>query len=264
MKSPKVFFAGNLKFLRERRKLTQHELSEKLGITRVRLNSLENGHTKSPQPEDYITISDFFKVSIDPLIRVDLSRTGELELRRLEAEDDRYATGGNLRILAITVNTENKENVEYVPVKAKAGYQAGYKDPEYIASLPKLSLPGVPAGTFRVFPITGDSMLPVPEDSDITGKYVEDWKSLRPKTPCIVVLRNEQNIVFKLLTVMPDGTVLLESMNPAYQPYQVPAEEILEVWKFYSFASKTFPGEQADAAELMRIILKELRGLGQK
>ncbi|GAA4445028.1 hypothetical protein GCM10023091_36010 [Ravibacter arvi] len=263
MKPSSVFFAENLKFLRERRKMTQQELSEKLGITRVRLNSLENGHTKTPHPTDYIEISDFFRVSIDVIIRVNLAKAGELALRQLEAGREAVLRGDNLRILALTTDQNQNENVEYVPVKAQAGYQAGYKDPEFIAALPKLTLPNLPPGTFRVFPITGDSMLPIPGNSDITGKYVADWLGLRPGTPCIVILKNEQELVFKMVTIRKE-TVLLESLNPAFEPYEVGLEEVLEIWKFHSFATTSFPAGNPDPGELFRILLKEMRAITGK
>src|SRR5690606_40737116 len=86
--------------------------------------------------------SDYFHVSVDSMLKVDLTKLGELKLRELEAGNDVYIKGGNLRVLAISVDKSNNENVEYVPVKAKAGYASGgYNDPEYIAGLPKFSMP---------------------------------------------------------------------------------------------------------------------------
>ncbi|WP_225975053.1 helix-turn-helix domain-containing protein [Anseongella ginsenosidimutans] len=48
MTSQKIFFCSNLKFLRERKKISQEALAEKLHITRSKLNALENGQTKAP------------------------------------------------------------------------------------------------------------------------------------------------------------------------------------------------------------------------
>ncbi|MGC9354693.1 MAG: helix-turn-helix domain-containing protein, partial [Mariniphaga sp.] len=125
-KSQKIFFAGNIKFLRERKKMSQEALASTLGLTRAKLAAIEAGNTKSPQPDDYLKFSEFFKISIDTLLKIDLSKLGELKVRELEAGNDVYIRGGNLRVLAISVDRSNNENVEYVPVKAKAGYMAGY------------------------------------------------------------------------------------------------------------------------------------------
>lgn len=261
MKEQKIFFGINLKFLRERKKLSQEVLSEKLHVTRAKLAALETGNTKAPQPEDYINISNFFQVSIDSLMRIDLSKIGELKVRELEAGNDIYIKGGNLRVLAISVDKRNNEQTEYVPIKAKAGYSdGGYSDPEYIAELPKYSLPHIPKeGTFRIFPITGDSMLPIPDGSDITGQFVEDWSVLKAGTPAIVILKGQQDFVFKLLTLQEDGYLYLESLNKNYHPYTVHLEDVLEVWKFHAYTSKEMPEREADLGTVIREIrdLKE-------
>ncbi len=257
MKEQKIFFANNLKFLRERKKLSQEELSKKLNVTRAKLAALESGHTRAPQPEDYIAASNYFKISIDSLLKIDLSKLGELKLRELEAGNDIYIKGGNIRVLAISVDKSNTEHTDYVPIKAKAGYASGgYADPEYIAELPKFSLPNLPKGTFRIFPISGDSMIPIPDGADITGQFVEDWSSLKPATPAIVILK-AQDFVFKLFTFQQDGQILLQSLNTAYQPYHVQAEEVLEVWKFHAYTSKEMP----EAATDMDTIIREIREL---
>ena len=255
-KAQKIFFGTNLKMLRERKKISQEALSEKLNITRAKLASLESGFTKAPQPEDYINVSNFFSISIDSLMRIDLSKLGALKLRELEAGNDIYIKGGNLRILAISVDKSNNERTEYVPVKAKAGYTGGgYSDPEYIAELPKYSLPHIPRqGTFRIFPIVGDSMLPIPDGADITGQFVEDWTGLKAGTPAIVILKGQQDFVFKLLTFEADGLVSLKSLNPLFNPYSVHVGDIVEIWKFHAYTSRQMPEAETDIKQLMRMV----------
>jgi transcriptional regulator with XRE-family HTH domain len=257
----RIFFSGNIKFLRNRKKLSQESLAAQLGLTRAKLAAIEAGNTKSPQPEDYLSFSEFFKISIDTLLKIDLPKLGELKIRELEAGNDVYIRGGNLRVLAISVDRSNNENVEYVPVKAKAGYMAGYNDPEFIASLPRYSLPNLPAqGTFRIFPLTGDSMLPVPESSDIIAQYVPDWTAIRSDTPCIVILKGQQDFVFKMTTINVDGTIVLKSLNPAYKSYSVSADDVLEIWRFYAYTSKEFPEPQPE----MATVLNAIRSLEEK
>ncbi len=256
MNSQKIFFGSNIKFLRERRKMNQESLAEKLSLTRSKLNALENGHTKAPQPDDYLRFSDFFKISVDSLLRVNLAKLSELKLRELESGNDVYMTGSNIRVLAITVNEQNKENMEYVPVKAKAGYRSGYGDPEYLSKLPRFNLPNLPrSGTFRMFPTVGDSMLPIPEKSDIITEYVQDWKSLKPDTLCIVILKGEQDFVFKQVTIGQDSSLLLRSLNPVYAPYRVEAEDVVEIWKYRSFHSQALPSTGANHDQMMKILL---------
>ncbi|MGC4057856.1 MAG: helix-turn-helix transcriptional regulator, partial [Chitinophagaceae bacterium] len=113
MSHQKIFWAENVKFLRQRKKMSQEAMAETLGISRSKLNAHENGHTVNPPVEDLIRISEFFKISIDSLL-MQMAKLGELKLRELEAGNDVYTAGKNIRVLAITVNKDNKENIEYV------------------------------------------------------------------------------------------------------------------------------------------------------
>ena len=251
-----LFFHSNIRFLRERRKFSQEDISEVLDLSRNKLQALESGKTKNPSVQDLIKFSEYFKVSVDTLLKVDLSTLGELKLKELQAGNDVYMTGSQIRILAITVDKENLENTEYVPVKAKAGYQAGYNDPQYLAALPRFSLPNLPKqGTFRMFPTVGDSMLPIPEGSDIIAEYVQDWKNLKPETPCIVILKGNQDFVFKMVTVQNNGRLLLKSLNSLYQPFEVNSEDVLEVWKYYKHQTDTLPEPETDLQQIKNLLV---------
>jgi len=255
MAKQKTFFKTNIRFLRERQAKTQDDLAAILNITRNKLQALES-RTINPAVEDLIQFSEYFKVSIDSMLKVNLPKLNTLELRELLEGNDIYISGSKLRVLAITVNHDNRENIEYVPVKAKAGYLAGYHDPKYIATLPRFNMPNLPkSGTFRMFPTIGDSMLPFPENSDVIGQYVQNWKSLKPDTPCIVILKGEQDFVFKLVTVQDNGKVLLTSTNKMYQPYEVNANDVLEVWKYYKHQTNKLPEEQTDLQEIKAMII---------
>lgn len=253
MTSPILFFHSNIRFLRERRRFSQEDIAELLDLSRNKLQALESGKTRNPSALDLIKFSEYFKVSMDSLFKVDLTKLSELKLRELEAGNDVYMTGSKIRVLAITVNPDNKENVEYVPVKAKAGYRSGYADPEFLAGLPKFSMPNLPSGTHRMFPITGDSMLPIPDGSDVIAGYVDDWKLIKPDTPCIVILKGEQDFVFKLVH-MAGHEILLKSLNPAYDPYTVPVSEVLEIWQFYCYQTREFPEPFPDLKALAKAV----------
>lgn len=242
----KIFFSNNIKYLRDRQRISQENCAQNLSMGRSKLSALENGQIKGLQPEDLLRFSDYFKVSIDTLLRVNLQQLGELNLRQLIAGNDVYIKGGNLRVLAITVNQDNEENVELVPIKAKAGYRAGYNDPQYIGQLPKFHLPNLPKGkTYRIFPTSGDSMLPIPENSLVIGSFVTDLGRIKTGTLCIVVLKGTgEDFVFKSVenNLQNDRTFILHSLNDTYKPYTVPIEDVLEVWEMTSYMSDTVPG----------------------
>lgn len=257
MTDTKVFFNSNLKLLRTRRKNTQDQQAELLGYTRAKYTAMENGKTENPPLADLIKVSEFFKVTVDDLLKTDLSRWSELELRKLETGGLEYISGKKMRLLSITVNGENKENLEYVPVKAKAGYLAGHADPDFIAALPKFTMPNLPDGTFRMFPITGDSMLPLYSGSDVICRYVEDWRKIKPYTACILILNDTQDFVFKFVT-MKDDRFLLESLNPEFKSYTVEVADVLEIWQFHSYQSKQMPEPMAELG-MIGSLLKEMR-----
>jgi transcriptional regulator with XRE-family HTH domain len=255
MTTPTLFFHSNIRFLRERLKLSQEDISGRLGLLRNKLQALESGKTKNPSAADLIKFSEYFKVSVDTLLKVDVTKLSELQIRELMAGNDVYMSGSKIRVLSITVDKENNQNMDYIPVKAKAGYRSGHTDPQYLADLPKFSQPNLPKGhTYRMFPTGGDSMLPIPEGSDIICQFVQDWKALKPKTPCILVLKGEQDFVFKLVTVN-ERDLLLESLNRAYEPYSVEAGEVLEIWKYYSFQSKALPVNETGMDQIMKVLL---------
>lgn len=256
-----IFWASNLKFLRDRRKFTQQDLANQVGISREKLNSHENGKSKNPPLEDLLVISGFFRFSIDALIKVDLSRVGELKLRELEAGSDIYLSGGKIKVLAITVDRQNNENMEVVPIKAKAGYRNGYNDPQFIAELPKFSLPHLsPKKTYRMFPTEGKSMYPIPEKSYIITTYIADWLNIKDETLCIVILKNDQDFLFKSVinTLEEDNMLILRSLNTEFSDQQVHVSEVLEIWKYHSYVSDKIP-ELSGSGDMLMKELREIK-----
>lgn len=262
-KLQKIFLGSNIKFLRQRKKISQESLAESLGMTRAKLVAIEAGRTKSPHPEDYLNFSAYFQMSIDTLLKVDLKEISPWKLRELESGNDIYLKGRKIRVLAISTNVEEEENVEYVPIKAKMGYRSGYNDPEYIASLPKYSLPHLQKNkTYRIFPTVGESMLPIQPGTDLITAYVEDWSELKD-TPCVLILKSQgTDFVFKFATYREeDHDFFLRSLNEReYPPYTVPVEEVLEVWKYHKHLTNDFPSEQPDLQQMV----KEIRDMKQK
>lgn len=258
MKEQNNFWAANLKFLRNRKKMTQDDLAAALQFTRTKLKALETGATRNPPLEDQVLISDYFKVDIDTFVRLDLSKLGELHLRELEAGDMSYVTGKKMRVLATTITPDNKEQVEMVSHSVQAGYTAGYADPDYISSLPVFHMPQLPADRkFRMFPVKGESMLPVPEGAYVIVEYIQDWSTLKDGTPCVVITKNE-GIVFKVIynRIQPNGLLHLVSLNPLFKPYDLPVSEVLEMWKYHSYWTNTDLSPQSDMDAILQALGK--------
>ncbi|WP_212003824.1 LexA family transcriptional regulator [Chitinophaga sp. HK235] len=244
MKQP-TFWAGNLRTLRIRKKISQQHLADLLGINRNKITAQESGKTRNPRLEDLVLISGFFRIDLDTFVKTDLQQATEEQLAELEAGNTIDLTGKHIRILPITVDNGNEENMEYVPAKAKAGYRSGFADPDFIAGLPKFTLPELPRGkTIRMFPISGDSMHPIPDGSHIIAQYLEDWSYLKDNTACVLVLKGgEEDIIFKLVSnrIKQQGTLLLRSLNSNYDTFEVPINEVLEIWTFIGYLSKQLP-----------------------
>jgi transcriptional regulator with XRE-family HTH domain len=250
------FLASNLKILRKRKQLTQEDAAQQIGIKRVSLNSYENGIAEPPI-EILIKLSNFYNLNIDTLIKVDLSKLSDIQLKELEEGYDSFIKGSKLRVLATTVNNANKENIELVPLKAQAGYTAGYNDPEFISGLPTFHLPFLAHDKkYRTFQIQGDSMLPIPDKSFVIAEYLENWYEIKDGHAYIFLTYND-GIVFKVAynNIKKNKKILLKSLNPLYKPYEISIKEIQEVWKFVNYISSELPPEGMNMQDLVSTVL---------
>jgi len=190
-----------------------------------------------------VSFSKYFNLSIDTLLKVDITKLSESQLGELERGYDAYVKGSNLRVLTTTVGSDDVENIELVPEQAKAGYTTGYADPEYIEELPHFRLPFLSDNRkYRTFQLKGDSMLPIPDGSWVTGEFVQDWHEIVNGKAYIVFTMND-GIVFKLVenNLITEGKLVLYSLNPVYEPYEVHINEVKELWKFVNYISCELP-----------------------
>jgi transcriptional regulator with XRE-family HTH domain len=237
-----MYFATNIKFLRKRRGRTQDDVAVALNMKRSTLSGYENG-VAQPGIEALIAFSGYFNLSIDTLLKIDIIHLSESQIGELERGYDAYVRGSNLRVLTTTVDSENRENIELVTEKAKAGYATGYADPEYIGELPVFRLPFLSdKKKYRTFQLKGDSMLPIPDGSWVTGEFLQDWINIITGKAYVVFTIND-GIVFKIVenNIKKNGRLVLYSLNPIYEPYEVHINEVKEIWKFVNFISNELP-----------------------
>jgi transcriptional regulator with XRE-family HTH domain len=237
-----MFFSSNIKFLRKRRGRTQDDVAAALDMKRSTLSGYEN-NIAQPGFEALIAFSKYYNVAIDTLIRVDLGRIPESQLRQLERGYDVFIKGSNLRVLTTTVGHDNEDNIELVSEKAKAGYTSGFADPEYISVLPTFRLPFLSKQKkYRTFQVSGDSMLPIPHGSWVTGVFIQDWSTIRDRD-AYIFLTLDEGIVFKVAEnrIKTEGKLVLHSLNPQYKPYDIGVNDIREVWQFVHYISPRIP-----------------------
>jgi len=244
-------FASNIKLLRKRRGRTQDETAFILGMKRSTLSGYEN-EVAQPGIDALLAFSKYFGISVDTMLKVDLSKLSQSELSQLERGYDVFITGSKIRILTTTVDNDNNENIEVVNQKASAGYRIGYSDPEYIKILPTFHMPFLSKEKkYRTFQISGDSMLPIPDGSWVTGEFVQNWNLIRDGQPYII-LTLDDGIMFKVVSnrIKTDGYLTMSSLNPLYDSYNIDIKDVREVWKFVHFISSAIPEPNLPREEL--------------
>lgn len=211
----------NIRFLRENSGFTQKTLASKIGITRSMIGAYEEGRS-TPLIDIALRIADLFEVDINTFLRVDLSKKHGKNF---------YSRGRD--ILAITIDSENQENIELVSHKASAGYVTGYHDLDFVKELPKLSLPFLSRQlTYRAFEISGDSMLPVKPGSIVIGEFLDNLLDLKSGDLCIVVTKSDGIIYKRVYNFLEKcGQLLMVSDNLIYDPYLINSDQILQIWR---------------------------------
>lgn len=226
-----MILTNNLKLLRKQKTLTQETMASAIGISRSKLAGYELN--VNPPLETLVKISDYLGVSVDILLREDLTSYSPYKLREL-LETDQFLRGRKLRILATTVDDQGRELIEVVSQRAKASYLAGFSDPEFIADLPRFALPFLPMDKkHRVFQVDGDSMLPIPDGAWIVCEYVDDWLAIKDGER-YVIITEQDGVTFKIAynRITSEQKLLLCSANPIYPPFEVEIEQVREVWRY--------------------------------
>ncbi len=233
-------YAGkNFRYLRKLRGWTQEEFANKLNIKRSLIGAYEEERAE-PRLEVLEAMCSIFKLSLDELLLKDLS----------EAKGSDYlAQRRKLKMAAQSVD------ITFVPVKAAAGYLAGYADPDFVDELNTFTLPMLAPGQYRAFEIIGDSMLPTPSGSVIVGEKIETLEDVKNSNSYIVLSKNE-GVVYK--RIMKNNRlknkITLISDNPIYEPYNVSEEDVLEVWKAVYILQKANLVQRWDVNQLAGMV----------
>src|SRR5690554_4822695 len=157
-----MFLGKNIRFLRKEKGFTQSDISGELEIKRTMISAYEDGRSE-PKLAALTKLAEVFHVTVDELLFRDLEKEGRKAVSKQE-----------VKVLAIVVDQQDRENITMVGQKASAGYMSGFSDPEYVEKLPQFHLPNLSQNaTYRAFEIQGDSMLPLVSGTVIIGAYVE-------------------------------------------------------------------------------------------
>ncbi len=232
----------NLKYLRKLRGWTQEDFAKKLNIKRSLIGAYEEERA-DPRLDVLEIVADIFKLTLDELLLKDLSDTGS------------GSSGFLAKRRQQKMMSADRNLIHFVPVKAAAGYLSSYADSEFIDELNTFTLPMLSGGNYRAFEIIGDSMLPTPSGSIIVGEKVEDLEDVKNNQAYIVVSRNE-GIVYKRIVKnnRTKAKITLVSDNPSYQPYQVNAEDVVELWQAQVVIGKVAQQQRWDVNSLANLV----------
>jgi len=217
----------NLKYLRKLRNWTQEEFASKLKIKRSLIGAYEEERA-DPRLDVMQTLSEMFKVSLEELLVQDIGAT---------KGTDYLSKRRQMKLMSADRNL-----IAFVPVKAAAGYLAGYADSEFIDELNTFTLPMIKGGNCRAFEV-------------IVGEKVESLENLKNNTPCIVVTNSEGIVYKRILKNNRNRTkVTLMSDNPAFQPYQVFKSDIHEMWEAKAVIQKVSDHQRWDVDSLVNLV----------
>ena len=235
----------NMRHLRGQQKYAQQKIADDLLITRGRYAKYEDGSSEPPI-EILIRLSKYYRISIDLLVGLDLSKYTLEKMMKLP---------DNRTILPIMVDEKGENKIEIIPEKAQMGYLKGYSDPEYIEKLQTISLPFLRNGKFRAFPASGDSMPPFKNGTFIVGKYVENVDDLKINKTYIFITKNE-GVVYKRLQKKTARNITVSSDNPLYKPYEIKLAELVEIWEYAcSINTAEFETETLDMMTVKEMFL---------
>lgn len=242
--------------MRKQQSATQEQIANSIGITRSALADYENGKSE-PKASILQKLAEHFDVNVHNLLNTDIDtplfRKSPSELKSVQNRD--------IRVVAITVQENQKQNIEFVSVAAIAGYAQNLTNPDYIKELSHFSIPKLSEGTYRAFEIKGDSMPPIEEGFVIIGRYVEHTSELKNGKRYVFILK-EDGVVFKRVIneVSKNNRLILVSDNIAeYLPYTVKIEDVLEAWEMVSFIGYT-----TKKTDFNQTILDKLHSIEQK
>jgi transcriptional regulator with XRE-family HTH domain len=232
-------FAGkNFKYLRKLRGWTQEEFAQKLNIKRSLVGAYEEERAE-PRIDILEVLCNIYNLSFEDLLLKDLSEEGDSYLVRRR----------QLKL------GSQKTAISFVPVKAAAGYLAGYNDPEFVDELNTFTLPMLSGGYYRAFEIIGDSMLPTPSGSVIVGEKVEHLDSVK-NNHAYIVISHRDGVVYKRVqkNARTRSDLTLVSDNPNYPPYQISAADVAEIWQAQMILSRPLEKPVWDVNQLASVV----------
>jgi len=84
---------------------------------------------------------------------------------------------------------------------------------------------------------------------------MQDWREIKNGKAYVVFTIND-GIVFKIVenNLVNEGKLVLYSLNPVYEPYEVHINEVKEIWKFVNYISSEIPEPVLPEKQLIQAV----------
>jgi phage repressor protein C with HTH and peptisase S24 domain len=160
----------------------------------------------------------------------------------LTGEEPRFLSESSpfsVRTLAVLADTGSSgfPPIAYVPLSAQAEYVAQPGEPEFLSTLPTITLPDRRLQNLhlRVFDMLGDNMEPtILEGDKVLASYVHptEWERSLSDHGVYVVVTPAGVLVRRVVNkIREKGYIELWSDNTIYDPFSAHLPELLEIWK---------------------------------
>jgi phage repressor protein C with HTH and peptisase S24 domain len=202
-------FAGRLRFLKETSRLQNNQLSAAFGVSESGFKKWLAGSAE-PSLKNLVSIQDVTGVSLEWLV----NGAGRM-FRDVNGEN---AVPGYVYVprYDVRVSAGTGQIVESEDVKGLLAFREDWvrsklrRNPKYLAVLEAF----------------GDSMTPTISDGDI---MLVDTSEMTVRGPAIYVVLAGNQAIVKRVELKMDGSLVVKSDNPAYEPYTYKADQTEEL-----------------------------------
>ena len=183
------FFSTNLKYLREKRGLSQNKLAEKIGVNQTTIARWEDDN-RIPTIDNAVDVASALNVPLTALIGKDL----------------RFDNGE-----IIDVNSDIVKIPVYGTIKAGTPIESQTDIIDYV-DIPRSWTKG--GKEFYALKVSGDSMFPKYQDEDIVIIEKNDDATMYNGKDCAVMINGTESTFKKVL--INDQGIILQAYNMAY------------------------------------------------
>ena len=255
---------SNLVYLRKSKDLTQAQIAEFIGITgNTRWSDYERGKS-TPPIEILVKISEKFKISIDDLIKIDISKATFFEnefIEEIKSERNLISNrignlidkakqsvnfSGNSDQLALL--DSNMVQIPITDISVAAG--TGVFNSDYMENVAHFSFPNhllKRGATYLSVRIRGASMAPTLQDGGYMAiRLIErtEWANIADERVFVVCDTEGKSYLKRIKNRFKKGFIVLMSDSPdkaSYPNFNLQADEIQSIWEAEFYISAKMP-----------------------